>query len=322
MQSNSLVLSTDDLPPADRAPVWREWVFKLFGGLESDLYGDTRFDGHVYTAHAGEVVLTRLESGRHRVMRSATLARHSEVGYLKIVAPYRGRAGVHQKGRQAWVSAGEWSIYDTTEHYQVDNPEQVEHLIVQVPKASLVEHGLPIDELMARRLGSGGGISRVALQTMRSAYAELPGITPDAAHGVGQAIVQMVRLSLLDLAGRHTAVTQREALRERIKQLVASRLADPELRVQGIADALGCSLRNLYNAFADEADGVAGYLLAQRLDAARRDLADPARAGDSITLIAMMRGFKSMAHFSRAFRARYGMTPSDCRAAALATMRA
>jgi hypothetical protein len=107
-------------------------------------------------------------------MRSRTQVRGSEVGYLKIVAPFYGCAGVEQKGREAWVSPGEWSIYDTTDTYAVSNPSRVEHLIVMVPKAHLAERGLVIDELMARRLGGQGGIARVALETMRSAWRELP----------------------------------------------------------------------------------------------------------------------------------------------------
>ena len=40
-------VSTDDFAPRERAPIWREWIWKHFGGLESDLYGDTDFDGHL-----------------------------------------------------------------------------------------------------------------------------------------------------------------------------------------------------------------------------------------------------------------------------------
>ena len=71
---------------------WREWVFQHFGGLESDLYGDTDFDGHMAASHAGDVILTKLEANRHRVLRSPHLARTSETGYLKIVAPWQGSA--------------------------------------------------------------------------------------------------------------------------------------------------------------------------------------------------------------------------------------
>ena len=62
--------------------------------------------------------------------------------------------------------------------------------------------------------------------------------------------MQLVRLSLLELAGQETAVTQREALRDRIRAYVARHLRDPQLSIDGIARALNCSQRHLYNAFA------------------------------------------------------------------------
>lgn len=306
-------MSTDEVSPRERVPYWSDWIDRLFCGLRSDLYGDTDFDGHIASAHAGDVVLTRLESNRHRVMRSASMVRGSDLGYLKIVAPFHGCAGVEQKGREAWVSPGEWSIYDTTDTYAVSNPVRVEHLIVMVPKAHLAERGLAIDELMARRLGGSGGIARVALDTMRSAWRELPGMADDAARSLGEVITQCVHLSLLDLAGRGTAATQRESLRERIKQHVTRHLGDPALSVDQIARGLNVSRRQLYNAFADEPDGVAGFVLARRLDACRAAFDDPRLAERSITDIALAHGFSSMAHFSRVFRAHAGLPPSEYR---------
>ena len=216
MPSFTPTMSTDFVSPGERVGYWSEWIDRLFCGLQSDVYGDTAFDGHMATEQAGDVVLTRLEADRHRVLKSDREVRGGDVGYLKIVAPYRGTAGVEQQGRQAWVSPGEWCIYDTTDRYRVANPVHVEHLIVMVPRAPLVERGLPLDRLMAQRLGAHGGISRLALQAMRGAWQELPSIAPSAARGVGESIVQLVQLSLLELAGRDSAPTQREALRERI----------------------------------------------------------------------------------------------------------
>jgi AraC-like DNA-binding protein len=306
-------MSTDEVSARERVPYWMDWIDRLFHGLRSDLYGDTDFEGHIASAHAGDVILTRLESNRHRVMRSSAQVRGSERGYLKIVAPFHGCAGVEQKGREAWVSPGEWSIYDTTDTYAVSNPVPVEHLIVMVPKSHLAERGLAIDELMARRLGAQGGIARVALETMRSAWRELPGMSDDAAHSLGDVITQCVHLSLLDLSGRTTALTQREALRERIKQHVLRHLGDPSLSVDRIALALGASRRQLYNAFSDEPDGIAGFVLARRIDACRAAFADPQLAGRSITEIALAFGFSNAAHFSRVFRAHTGLSPSDYR---------
>jgi AraC-like DNA-binding protein len=313
---DATTMDTADVSARDRIPFWNDWINSLFQGLQSDLYGDTEFDGRLASAHAGDVILTRLESSRHRVMRSRTQVRGSEIAYLKIVAPFYGSAGVEQKGRAAWVSPGEWSIYDTTDTYAVNNPSRVEHLIVMVPKAHLAERGLVIDELMARRLGGCGGIARVALETMRSAWRELPCMTPDAARSTGDVITQCVHLSLLDLAGRATAITQREALRERIKQHVMRHLADPDLSVEQIARALSVSRRHLYNAFADEPDGVAGFLLARRIEACRLAFDDPKLAGRSITEVALAFGFSNPAHFSRVFRSQTGVSPSAYRQAA------
>jgi AraC-like DNA-binding protein len=312
MTTAAALMSTDQVAPRERVAFWADWVHRLFGGLQSDLYGDRVFDGRMVSAQAGDVILTRLEANRHRVLRSAALVRRSDAGYVKIVAPFVGSAGVEQHGRQAWVGPGQWSLYDTTATYAIDNPVRVEHLIVMVPKAALVERGLPLAELCARPLG-GGGVGRLALETMRNAYRELPALGPDAARGVGELITQCVHLALLDLAGRGTALTQREALRERIKRHVAARLGDPRLSVDSIAQALACSRRQLYNAFADEPDGVAGYVLAQRIEACCADLVDPRLAARSITEIALDRGFASLAHFSRVFRAATGLAPSDYR---------
>ncbi|MEB2335211.1 MAG: helix-turn-helix domain-containing protein, partial [Burkholderiales bacterium] len=313
MPSFTPTMSTDLVAPRERVRYWSDWIDRVFCGLQSDVYGETDFDGHMATEQAGDVVLTRLEADRHRVLKNDRQVRGSDVGYLKIVAPYRGTAGVEQWGRQAWVTPGEWCIYDTTDSYRVANPVRVEHLIVMVPKAPLVERGLPLEKLMAQRLGSQGGISRLALQAMRGAWQELPSIAPSAARGVGETIMHLVQLSLLELAGRDSAPTQREALRESIKQLVARRLGDARLSVDAIAVELNCSRRQLYNAFGDEPDGVAGFVLAQRLEACRRDFEDRHQDAISITEIALRRGFNHPAHFSRAFKARFGVTPSEWR---------
>ena len=307
------LLSTDDVAPRERAPAWREWVFQHFGGLDSDLYGDTHFEGHMAASHAGDVILTKLEANRHRVMRTPGMARTSEVGYLKIVAPWRGQATVEQDGRRASTGEGGWVIYDTTSSYDIANPERCEHLIVMLPKDRMAERGVRLGELMARRVGGASGISRVTLETMRSTYQELPHMSEDAARGAGELIMQLVRLSLLELAGQETMVTQREALRDRIRSHVARHLRDPQLSIDGIARALNCSKRHLYNAFAEDKETLAGYILKQRLQACIRELRESAPAGRPITEIALSWGFSNLSHFSRVFREHIGMSASEFR---------
>jgi len=250
-------------------------------------------------------------------VRTQDMARRSDEGYLKIVAPMKGRAGVEQMGRQAWVGPGTWTIYDTTGSYAVGNPERVEHLIVMVPKTQMVERGLRLDNLMARPVGSSSGIARVALTTMRSTFQELPNMSADAARGAGELITQLVHLSLLELAGQETQLTQREALKDRIRGYVALHLHNPTLSVEQIAHALNCSKRHLYNAFADEHETLASYIQRLRVEACVRELQQTRQQAKPITDIALHWGFNNLSHFSRVFREHTGKSPSEFRAESL-----
>jgi AraC-like DNA-binding protein len=310
--AQTTLLSTDDVAARDRAPQWREWVFQHFGGLESDLYGDAGFDGHLAASHAGDVILTRLEANRHRVLKTPSLARTTDTAYLKIVAPWQGCATVQQAGREACARDGAWVIYDTTGAYEIANPERCDHLIVMVPKDGITERNLRFDGVMARRLGASG-ISRVALETMRNTYQELPNMSEAAAQGAGELIKQLVRLSLQELSGLETAVTQREALRDRIRGYVQQHLRDPQLSVDAIARALNCSRRHLYNAFAGEGESIAAYIQRLRLQACIRDLQQAGPHARPITDIALSWGFGNPSHFSRVFRDHTGKSPSEFR---------
>jgi AraC-like DNA-binding protein len=65
-----------------------------------------------------------------------------------------------------------------------------------------------------------------------------------------------------------------------------------------------------------ESDGTtfSRFLLDQRLAHAHRMLSNPLLAERTISTIAYEAGFGDLSHFNRAFRRRYGETPSDVRA--------
>lgn len=308
-------LTTDNLPPQQAAWAWRDWMATLFDGLESDLYGDTGFDGHLHTACAGDVVLTQLEANRHRVIRRARTARVGAQRYLKIVAPWQGQALVQQHGRQAVVRPGGWAIYDTTGSYEVANPDRSHHLIVMVPTMQLAERGLHLPTLMGRVVGGHAGISRVALDAMRSTFNELPRMTPEAARGAGRLIGDLVCLSLHELAGQGLGIARQEAFKERIHAYIAQHLRDPALNIERVAQGLNCSKRHLHNAFADADETLAAHILRRRLQGCMDDMRDPGCSHRSISDIAFSWGFSSGAHFSRVFRAHVGVPPTAYRGA-------
>ena len=66
----------------------------------------------------------------------------------------------------------------------------------------------------------------------------------------------------------------------------------------------------------DEATSFTAFVLEQRLARAHRMIREP-RGLDRISTVAFASGFGDLSYFNRAFRRRFGMTPSDLRAQAL-----
>ena len=76
----------------------------------------------------------------------------------------------------------------------------------------------------------------------------------------------------------------------------------------------------LHRLFQHDGITVAAWIREQRLERARRDLADPALRAVPVHQIAARWGFSHAAVFSRAFRAGYGVAPNDYRHQTLRTV--
>ncbi len=105
-------------------------------------------------------------------------------------------------------------------------------------------------------------------------------------------------------------------LRERVRQVVRSRLQSSSLGPASICRAVGISRSGLYRLMQGEG-GVARYIQSQRLQACYAALCDLENT-QTINAIAEAHGFPDPSSFNRAFRQRYSLTPGDVRAAAQA----
>ncbi len=106
---------------------------------------------------------------------------------------------------------------------------------------------------------------------------------------------------------------------ELVKSRILRRLRDPDLNLNDIAAECRMSLRYLHWLFEADACTPWRYVVRERLEGCRRDLANPAFGHRSITEIAFSWGFSNKAHFGRKCRSAFGMTPSELRAQALST---
>jgi AraC-like DNA-binding protein len=99
------------------------------------------------------------------------------------------------------------------------------------------------------------------------------------------------------------------------KSYIDRHLTDRPLTPEAIARAHHVSVRQLYSVWSRNDVSLAGYLIGQRLERARRCLADRSAPARTIAAIAHECGFADTAHFSRRFRDAYGMSPREWRQA-------
>ncbi|MFI2273929.1 helix-turn-helix domain-containing protein [Catenuloplanes sp. NPDC020197] len=135
--------------------------------------------------------------------------------------------------------------------------------------------------------------------------------------GLGPAGIDAARETLVELARAaclggldETEPRLGAALADAARRLADRRLTDPDLTPMTLAGELNVSVRTLQRAFAAEGRSASAYIRDQRLEQVHRALASPGRRLALSTIAARWR-FADHAHLTRAFRQRFGYTPSD-----------
>ena len=127
--------------------------------------------------------------------------------------------------------------------------------------------------------------------------------------------------SLIDLlcgaAGSHVPYDQlsrhnSETLR-RIRAYIESNLSDDRLSPSFIAAHCNISLRRLHKLFEDSESTVSRFVTERRLERCYGMLRNVQHRKRLISDIALANGFGSIPGFNRAFKAHFGMPPSDIR---------
>ncbi len=101
-----------------------------------------------------------------------------------------------------------------------------------------------------------------------------------------------------------------------ILSVIESQSDNPDLSATAVAISLGITARYVHLLLEDTGRSFTHHVLERRLEKAAALLRDPRRQACKIADIAAESGFTDLSYFNRAFRRRYGATPSASREAA------
>ena len=314
------LLTTASTEPGRRLAYWTEMVCETYVQLDCDPgAGADSIEGEITVDRLATLELSRVTSAAQRVRRTpARIARATE-DYFLVSIQARGEGFVVQDGRTARLRPGDFALYDSTRPYELRFDGPFQQYVLMMPGPTLRTALRDTQCLTATAVSGERGAGHLMIGMIGTLVSDIDTLAPESAAAVADSITHILIAGLSALPQARQASSSHLAAfhRERIKACVRARLRDPGLTVAGIAAALHLSPSTLHRAWTGEPCSLADWIWAQRLDAARRDLCAPAQAKRTVSDIAFSWGFNDAAHFSRAFRARFGCTPRELRAMAL-----
>jgi AraC-like DNA-binding protein len=191
-------------------------------------------------------------------------------------------------------------------------------LFISAPRVALDHRLIAPLSLKLGRLHSDSGLGHVFSGLLRATADTLDDLTSDQLRPVELALTEFL-VANLAAEGSPAALGGADAARaahlHRICQTIETLLAEPDLSLERVANADGISPRSLQKLFAAAGQNFSTYLRTRRLERCRLDLTSPMFASLSISEICFRWGFNGSAHFSRAFKDRYAVSPRDYRKA-------
>jgi AraC-like DNA-binding protein len=310
------LLTTSSVPPQHRLSFWTEAISDAYVSVNCTAQeGRDSVDGELAVRSLASLDVSRVRATAQIVARTKRGISTAPDGYFLIGIHTQGRCIVKQDNRDALIENGSFSLCDTSRPYELHLSDRFEEFVVRMPKATLLRHLPSAEGLTARAVDGRSGAGPLIHTTIKSLANDIGMLRREEALAVAQGVEHLLIAGLSTLVPTshqdvHTAEASRRAM---IQQYIRKNLRDGDVGVASLSRDLHLSPSTIHRSFAADQKSVMGWIWQQRLDGIHQELASGVGSDRTLTQIALSWGFSNSAHFSRAFRRRYGYPPSSLR---------
>jgi AraC-like DNA-binding protein len=307
------VWDTQYIPASKALDFYRHAVCEVYMDWSLEFEGDDdHFQARIETISVRRGSITRHRCTPHSAVRAPADIANSpgEFNYLSLILS--GGSECEQRGRTTVLKTGDIVVLDSARpaRFSMD-PAPFDALIMSIPKADLRTTG-DADErignvvLKQNRTPLAKCLSLVAQRMMAASQEELVSLY-DAC------------LSLLPLEAwcfdrdEVPAGAQVHHLLPKIMNYIDQNVTQADLDPLRVAEQFGISVRYLHKLFIACGVTFSSFLTARRLNYISRDLRSPTCRRQPISTVALRWGFSDLSSFNRAFKRKYGCTPSQFR---------
>lgn len=312
----SLEVSAGALPPSERCTYWRDTLLSQFHPDPDSPTSSRPFHAHAHglIAPRGELFVSRSDaiSGR-RTEKQVQEESDDAINVCLILAGCRHHEP--QKGASYTGHRGDVFIYGSTQPPRIswsDHRVVYLRLTRETVEAALGGH-IPAASALVRALTRSNLWPFLRAQ-MALLARQLPNLSRAERAILLDHTIDMA-VATLQTVGPHGPQRQegaRHGLFKAAQRFIQLHLANPDLNIKAITRAVGCSRSTLYRAFAENHLTVAGYIREQRLQRLHQ-LLQTADKNIPVAILAERCGMWGLTNVSKAFRKRFGMSPSEAR---------
>lgn len=311
------LFTTEALPPSERFSAWRDSIGVILEARAAAPEPAATFNARVETYLLDEVMFARSTFSAQKFDRRAIRIAQDSIDHYMIQFFLDGQLEMNL-GRRSFRADRPLVAFDLTkvmDSYDSD----CDFLCIMIPRRRLAPLLTAPDSLQGARVDPDSGAGRLLANYLVTLFSVAPTLTPAEGSAAARTLVDLTALAFNGAAlegGDLPAIVQQAELL-RVQSLIKDQLANVHLDPGVVADAAGMSRAQLYRLFAP-AGGIAEYIREQRLRRCLADLMSVTQAHRQVADIAYSWGFSDPTYFAKAFRQRFGRTPSEAREAASA----
>jgi len=235
--------------------------------------------------------------------------------FVVVLMTRAGRETVTQGDAEAELRPGDAVVWDSTKPARFSVWERLAKRSLLIPRAALEEVNGRAWTPAGVMLDGRAPATRLLVSYLDSLSAALPVLGSSAVAAARNATLELL-MGALRVEGEVPATSMvQPALRAAMDRYIERHLLDGALTLNAIAAAHGVSVRTVNRVFNVSGQTVGEVIRVRRLARAREDLTD---SDLPVSTIAYRWGFSDPSHFTRSFKAHYGASPREYRAASRA----
>ncbi|MDP9989254.1 AraC-like DNA-binding protein [Arthrobacter oryzae] len=311
--AKALRFSTDGIPSVNRVHLWEHHNAKALIALDIHTMDEQPLQAAEINLHFPSLKFASVRGSSQVVERTEAFIRRHPMNSVAVFFALEGEAFFYYQGGFEALKPGQAVIYDVDRPFMRGFSSGLREMVMTIPHEDYLEitGGRAVTKPIVFDFRQEQPASRRAF-TLARLVSDALSRSGDAESTEAAAFDLLSAILVGDRSG--TGASHLAAAR----CYITERLGDIELNVAKVAAAVGISERHLARLFHETGSPPSAYILELRLELARRLLTDRTEAQPSIAAVARRCGYASQAYFARAYKARYGVTPSMERRGALA----